>query len=103
MSKMVRLMHGVEVANFALWNSCVHCGYCCREAPCGLAKELNEWHEGDCDGLEKSIGTGGLFVFKCKHAVEYAKELNIGVGCCSQLNSERIPHLEAVGAIRRMP
>jgi len=91
---------GVEVADEDGWNQCVHCGYCCKQAPCPVANHLYPGHTGDCPGLVVTE-EGGFRLYKCAHAVAFQEELSIGQGCCSVLNSDRWPYLEATGVLRR--
>ena len=75
---------------------CVGCGFCCRKAPCGLALRLFggvercpllNYHDGRwwCGAVENARGP---------LREDYIKELDIGGGCCSNLNTDRqnIPH-----------
>jgi len=62
---------------------CVHCGYCCRKAPCLMA-ELDENNE--CIFLIEIEGRYYCGLYNEQPKTEYPY---FGAGCCSGLNSDR--------------
>ena len=79
---------------------CIGCGFCCRQAPCGLAVR---WFGCNMDKCPALVWDGARW--RCKlvsDGVEGAAEyLFIGAGCCSGLNTyqreRRVPLPREVG------
>lgn len=73
------------------YHSCVGCGYCCRKAPCSVAMRIFGNSIKECPAL---MWDGSKYFCElCKKdgylGEKYRKELYIGEGCCSPLNSDR--------------
>lgn len=80
---------------------CIGCGHCCRKAPCAAAmrlygKIINKdpdeiWR---CPALIWREEEGRYFCQLCLGdsviANDYRRELAVGQGCCSNLNSDRL-------------
>jgi len=64
---------------------CVGCGYCCRKAQCSWSQNRHGTQE-VCPELEQKENR-----YWCKAAdnPELAREVAIGAGCCSPMNSDR--------------
>lgn len=82
-----RIIDGVPVKD------CIGCGYCCRKAPCSMAMRIHGSHITSCPEL-KWNGTrwicGAIDRAVGPLADLYRKELAIGEGCCSSLNTFRM-------------
>lgn len=75
--------------------SCIGSGYCCWKAPCHLAQKEHGPIPGPCPELrwngERHL-CGAVLAAKEKECL--MKELFIGEGCCSPLNSWRREKLQ---------
>jgi hypothetical protein len=70
-------------------HECVGCGYCCLKAPCGYEVMTHGYNNKRCPELYWDESNNR---YKCKAAEkdpEVAKNLYIGEGCCSNMNSYR--------------
>ena len=70
---------------------CVGCGYCCRTAMCAVGARIFGNTPGLCPALKYAEGRYWCDLCNEKSLVanRYRRELYIGEGCCSQLNSDR--------------
>lgn len=87
---------------------CIRCGYCCLKVPCGVsvAKYDMTYRYTNVrfdSGQMKMINMNPCPALKfdgknysCIHAEEYKKELAIGQGCTSGLNSQRKAKIERI-------
>ena len=75
---------------------CVGCGYCCTKARCALSMRLAH---GDQNGWCPYLYQEGDR-WRCTLAKDpdHAKELAIGEGCCSPLNTDRRKMIEKLAA-----
>jgi len=75
-------------------SQCMGCGYCCKKSLCVLAVTLlpDSVPEGECPFLYQEDDR-----YKCILAIHerWAKELYIGEGCCSGMNSVRLQIIHA--------
>ena len=80
---------------------CVGSGYCCKKVICWEGMRVHgEEVEGPCPSL-REVSWSGLTVYRCglvEDAEGNEKErlmesLAIGAGCCSALNTDRVPIL----------
>ena len=93
-------LSGLDVQVEEGWNSCVHCGYCCQQGRCSVSRALYpEADGGRCPALMAVENDSGLTLYLCKHAGTHSAELAIGEGCCSALNSKRVPYLLELGIV----
>lgn len=73
--------------------SCVGCGWCCKKAPCAVARRVFGAVE-ECPALIYDYEEERYYCDLCRKPGElgayYRQELAIGTGCCSPLfNTER--------------
>ena len=80
----------IEDKDIGRVKECVGCGYCCIKAPCEVELRIYGRGLSTCPEL-KWDGTRYLCNLCTKDILgpEYRKELYIGAGCCSNLNSWR--------------
>jgi hypothetical protein len=81
-----------------IWPECVGSGYCCKKAPCAFAVAkrypIEHWLEGGkgCPALREIKGRYwcGLYLDAAgAKKANIERELAIGAGCCSSMNSDR--------------
>ena len=83
---------------------CVGCGYCCKQAPCGLCLRLYGLHTADsgCPVLRHEDGRywcGAISDAGGDMKKRLVEDLAIGDGCCSPLfNTDRDTQLKRMGA-----
>lgn len=84
---------------------CVGCGYCCQQAPCALGYVLHGLGR-PCPSLVEQDGR-----FWCRQVLEargaardrIVKDLSIGGGCGSSLNTMRLRQLrKAAGRLNKL-
>lgn len=73
---------------------CVGCAYCCKTARCSISFEAEgKYYKDPFEALGEPKECPWLMYrggrYRCKLARKYKKELAIGAGCCSPLNSTR--------------
>jgi len=75
-----------------MYFECIGCGYCCRRAPCGASGA--EWTERGCsllvwDERNRRWLCGKIMGTKGEERQRLKKQLAIGAGCTSVLNTYR--------------
>jgi hypothetical protein len=81
-----------------LFPPCLRCGYCCKKATCvvGMAEaEVRGLAPTPCPFLIRATDDQ----YKCILAITRAKDLAIGAGCTSTLNSDRKALARRLGVI----
>jgi hypothetical protein len=81
------------------YHACVGSGYCCKQGPCSVAvrKYGSSWVS-PCQSLVFVEDDGRYYCGEVLSATpeerdKIVSELHIGAGCCSSLNSDRVPIL----------
>jgi hypothetical protein len=88
---ILNLVHrSMDTVEFKI-KPCVGCGYCCIKTPCGVAQRLHNRGIERCPELHWD---GSRYVCQLttkdgEIGENYRKELYIGAGCCSGLNTWR--------------